>query len=192
MKNNRFEYIDFLRVLAIVVILITHTFSFHLNDRLIFIIWNYLHFVVVVLVFTSGYVLTFKYWNYFSSFSKTLTWYKKRLIRILAPFYYYLGLHYLLWYLFPEYFSGLGLKKSTNFIIQSILLTGGVDFNWFALLFVQLTLLFPLAMQIVKRKLLSFIFIILSIGVALFFSFFDFQGNSYRYFMWMSWINIIF
>ncbi|OGK14834.1 hypothetical protein A3C98_02970 [Candidatus Roizmanbacteria bacterium RIFCSPHIGHO2_02_FULL_37_15] len=192
MINDRFEYIDFLRTVAIIVIIITHVLSFHLYNRLIFFIWNYLHFVVVGLVFSSGYVLTFKYRNYFNSFGKTISWYGKRLVRLLLPFYYYLLAHYLLWFFLPNYFSGLGLKKSADFIIRSLLLTGGVDFNWFALLFVQLTILFPLVILSLRKKILNISLIFLSLAATIYFTLFGFRVENYRYVMWTSWMSIIY
>ncbi|OGK24163.1 hypothetical protein A3A46_00435 [Candidatus Roizmanbacteria bacterium RIFCSPLOWO2_01_FULL_37_13] len=192
MKNYRYDHIDFLRTVAIIVIIITHALSYYLSDRLIFTIWNYLHFVVIGLVFCSGYVLTAKYKNAFSGFSSTMSWYWKRLVRLLIPFYLYLVAHYSLWYLFPRYFDGLGLKKSPEFIIQSILLIGGIDFNWFPFLFIQLTILFPLIIRSLRKKLLLLLFISFSLASTFYFTLTSFQGGGYRYVMWASWINIIF
>ena len=192
MKDGRYSYIDFIRAVSIIVIIVTHTLSYHLHDKLVFLVWNYLHFVVVTLVFSSGYVLTFKYKDYFTNFAKAISWYKKRLARLLLPFYYYLIAHYSLWFLFPELISGLGLKKDANFILQSVVLTGGVDFNWFALLFVQLTILYPLIVQILKKNFLSWFFLPISIAATVIFTFVGIQGGNYRFIMWFSWTGIIY
>ena len=76
-------------------------------------------FVVVAFVFCSGFVLSAIYQNSFSSIKQTLSWYKKRFIRLVVPFYIYLIVHYSLWILFPNIFSGLGLVKNLDFFVKS-------------------------------------------------------------------------
>lgn len=185
METKRFEYIDFLRSVAIIGVIAIHTLSYHLTTSIITFIWNYLHFVVVAFVFCSGYVLTARYKDSFTSFSKTILWYKKRCIRLLAPFYFYLIVHFSLLFLFPQYFSGLDLQKSPDYILKSFFLIGGANVSWLPLLFLELTLLFPIFMRAKKNFL--FFYIAFSIFVTIFFTIIIFPYNYYRFVMWIPW-----
>src|SRR3989344_2298164 len=192
MKNQRFYHLDFIRSLAIIVIIITHVLSFHRSDSLIFFIWNYLHFVVAALVFCSAYVLFQLYRNKLNSIRLIIIWYRKRLVRLILPFYFYMIAHYSLWYLFPDYFTGKGLIKETGFIIRSVFISGGIDFNWFPLLFFQLTLLFPLVLVSLKRKPLLSVFVFLSAASTIYILLIGFPYQYYRNIMWLPWLSIVY
>src|SRR3989344_7755026 len=129
MKKNRIEETDFLRAISTIGFIVVHVLSFNLASGYNHYIWNYLHFVEVGFVFCSGYVLAAKYQN-FANWHEIKNWYRKRLVRLLIPFYLYLLAHYAIWFLLPAYFSGIGLTKSFPFVLQSILLVGGVNMGW--------------------------------------------------------------
>lgn len=188
----RYPHLDFLRTCGILVIILTHTLSYYLSHRIIFTIWNYIHFVVVLLVFCSGYLMIAQNKNSFTKPREIFSWYKKRLIRLIIPFYTYLLIHYFLWFFLPRFFNGLNLKKNFDFILQSVLFTGGVDFNWFVLLFIQLTVLFPLVICSFRKKIYFLLFISLMLISAIFFTLINFPGPTYRFVMWAGWLNIIF
>ncbi len=189
--KKRFYHIDFLRAAAIIGVIAIHVLSYSPVSRLNDFVGNYLHFVVVAFVFCSGYVMFSRYPERVQTLKQTLKWYKKRLIRLLLPFYIYLGLHYLLWILFPNYFSGLGLQKSSNFIVNSIFLTGGQNLNWLPLLFIELMFLFPIFALFHKRKKSLILYLSFTFAVTIFFTFFRFPYNYYRFEMWIGW-SIVF
>ncbi len=189
MKRERFEHIDLLRAFAIVGMMAIHTLQYNLAGPLQYFFWNYLHFVEALFVFCSGYVLTAHYHDKFPHLMATFRWYAKRIKRLLVPFYIYLFSHFILWILFPNFFSGLGLTKSISFIWQSIFLVGGASANWLVLLFLELTILFPVFIRLVKNKKLLIIFLILALMETVFFTVHDFN-NSYRYLMWIPWSMI--
>lgn len=191
MIQKRFEHIDFLRAVAIVGVVAIHTLSFHLNNKLYYFWWNYLNFVVVSFVFCSGYVLTARYKEKFRTEINIVSWYIKRFWKLVIPFYIYLTVHYLLWILFPQFFSGLGLQKSLPFIVKSVLLVGGVDLNWLPLLFFQLTVLFPILMKGLHKKKVLFAYIIFSSLVTLIFTIIRFPYEYFRNVMWISWSVIL-
>ncbi len=190
--TSRFKHIDFLRAIAIIVVIATHTFSYHLSNPIYFSIWNYLHFAVPIFVFCSGYVLIAKYREGFATIKVTLAWYWKRFKRLLIPFFIYLLVHYSLWFALPKYFSGLALQKNFSFMLQSLLLVGGADSNWLPLLFLELTLLFPLIVYSLKKKRLVVLTLLLSLASILFFTIKPFPYAYYRSVMVLSWISIIF
>lgn len=189
--KKRFEHIDFLRSVAIVGVVAIHTLSYNLTNSINYQVWNYLNFVVVSFVFCSGYVLIAIYSDRLNSLSAIFSWYKKRLSHLLIPFYVYLLVHYMLWILFPNFFSGLGLQKNAEFIFRSLTLTGGANLNWLTLLFLELTLLFPILVYISKSKLWTVYYAIISITVTIIITVLRFPYEYYRGIMWLPWSTIL-
>lgn len=190
MKRERFEHIDLLRAFAIVGMMAIHTLQYSLTGAVQYFFWNYLHFVEALFVFCSGFVLTSHYENKLHNLSQIVPWYKKRLIRLLVPFWMYIFCHYALWLIFPQFFTGLGLSKSITFIWQSIFLVGGVSLNWLVLLFVELTLLFPLFLKLISKKKILTIYGVFALTTTFLFTVYDFH-SFFRLFMLVPW-SIIF
>lgn len=176
-KTQRFITIDLLRGFAIILVIITHTAAYFLSNKSIFMFWNFLHFSVPMLVFCSGYVLFAKY-NNADSIKGYLSFLKKRLIRLLKPFYIFLIFFFILRIIEHRFNGGL--------VWQSIRILYP-DIAWLVLLFVQLTLLFPLCLYIIKRRLfvwLSMVFLC-ALGIGLIF--FKPQMD-YRWYMGIPWL----
>lgn len=185
---KRFYHIDFLRAIAILAVIVTHVFSYNLSSRQNFLIWNYSHFTIVAFVFCSGYVMFASYSQKIYSFSSVMNWYRKRLIRLLLPFYYYFVIHFALVLLFSRFFSGLGLKFSWQFILQSITFIGGIDLNWLPLLFIELALLFPLLiLAFNKRKKIFWGYVSFAIIFTIISTIWQIPYKFYREIMWIPW-----
>ncbi len=185
---KRFLHIDFLRALAILAVIVIHVFSDNITNRLTFYIWNYLHFVIVAFVFCSGYVIYAIYSPKLTSVAHIFGWYKKRLIRLLIPFYWYLLAHYVLLFFFPKFFSGLGLTFSWRYILQSIFLIGGSNLSWLPLLFLQLAIIFPLLVLLVDRhKSLFWSYVGAAFLITLGITVWQFPYSQYRIVMWIPW-----
>jgi len=190
-EKKRFEQIDFLRAISIVGVIAIHVAAFNLSTTTAFFAWNYLQFVVVAFVFCSGYILANLYNTEFSTVSGVTVWLKKRLSRLILPFYLYFLTHLSLWYFFPNFFSGFGLRKSLSFILNSLLLTGGIDLNWLPLLFLELMLVFAVLLFI-KGKVPYFLgYLVFSFIISLVFTFFDSFAQFYRWIMWIPWSLVL-
>jgi peptidoglycan/LPS O-acetylase OafA/YrhL len=189
MKTSaRFFHIDGIRALAIIGMILTHVLALHLSEPNLNIIWNYLHFVVVGLVFCSAYVFA-------ASRPKDAEiprrqwamWFGKRLFRLYFPFAVYLLVHYSLWYVFPTLFWGFGLHKSVSYIVSTVLLTGGVDVGWLTLLFIQLAILSPFLLVLSRRRktrlLILFGYIVMSVVM----SFYRIPMQHSRMIAWLPW-----
>ncbi len=187
MKVKNYFPITFLKALSITGIVVIHFLSYHLSNPTLSTLWNWLHFVVPAFVFASGYLVIPKAQKRIKDLKFAFLWLKKRLVRLLLPFYLYLATHYLLTLLFPSYFKAPWLKKSGEFILQSILLIGGVDFNWFVLLFVQLALITVFLAFIWKKKPLIWVFILISFFSSLAFYSLRPQYNTFRWTMILPW-----
>lgn len=185
---RRLSEIDMLRAVGIIVIMMTHVYSKHLGNAFDFALWNNLHFVVVGFIFSSGYVLTNKYQHSLTTVQQTLHWYKKRIIHLVVPFYWYLLAHYTLWYMFPGLFNGLELKKNLHYVAQSLIFYDGISLNWITLLFIQLMVIFPILMWMMntKRKLFA-LYTICAAASAVYFVMYRFPYDHYRSVMWLPW-----
>lgn len=191
MDRKRFDEVDILRAFGIIGIILIHILTYNQSSPINKFLWNNLQFVVISFVFASGFVLAYFYENAFTSISKTLSWYKKRFIRLLVPFYLYLIMYNLLWLAFPDIFSGLGHSKSIDYFIKSALLFGGTNYNFLVVLFIELTLLFPIFTVFFKRKKILFLYIFFSSLVTLVFTFFGSPYSLYRFTMWVPWSLVL-
>lgn len=189
MAKPRFDEIDFLKAIAIIIVMITHVLSYNLGNQTTNIIWNYLHFVVPIFIFCSGFVTYLKYKNTVWTVSSSWQWFMKRVPRLVLPYYLVILLHYALWYLFPHVFSGNGLIRSTDFILRSAVFIG-VDYGWLPLLFIELMLVTPLYLNAFKKKNTR----LLSIGISLasaFVQLFIHIPIDYQIIMWLPWSLIL-
>lgn len=190
MANKRIDAIDYLRAIAILGMIATHVLSYNLGPARINGIWNYLHFVVPLFVFCSGYVLYKQYAGMTWSITTLTTWYKKRFIRLAIPYYGFTVLHYAVWFIAPFMFSGLGLSGSPSFIIASLFMVG-VDYGWLPLLFLQLMVVTPILL-VVKKKPLAYL--LLAAAIILITILLLFTGPlsvDYRWYMWIPWSLIL-
>ncbi len=186
--QKRFVAIDFLRAVGILGVIATHVFSYNLINPLNTFIWNYLHFVITSFIFCSGYVMYVAYKEKVDTVGKTVSWYKKRLVRLLQPYYIYLLAHVGLVFFFPVYFNGLGIQLNWKYITQSLLLTGGINENWLPLLFVELAFLFPILLFLLKRaKPLFSAYVVIGLVVTVVFTLHPFPYSLYRWVMWIPW-----
>jgi peptidoglycan/LPS O-acetylase OafA/YrhL len=71
-------------------------------------------------------------------------------------------------------------------------LTGGVDFNWFVLLFVQLTLLTPFLFAISKKRGLSIILLVIGLILTVIFFFIHPSYQSFKWTMIFGWSFVYF
>lgn len=164
--KKRFEDIDFLRGFAIVIIIVTHVYGLHLSNSRDFAIWNWLHFVVPGFLFCSGFVLAPQVAK-FTSFKNTALWLGKRLTRLLIPYYIYFFFHFLLFLVFPSLFNNFHFRIAPEFLIGSIFFTGkGVSLSWLPILFVELTIFFPILWLLKKKGLLFYFKSIVLIAIA--------------------------
>lgn len=179
----RNTFIDFLRGLAIIVMILIHTTSFFPSDKLATSIWNWSQFAVPVFVFCSGY-LFFK--KQFQHKQYILLYVKKRIPRFLIPYYIFLP-----FFLLAVFF--LNSKLITGkYILQSIFIIGGVDINWLVLLFLYFTFLLPLIVLLYQRYKVGFwFFFLISAGSSIVFLFYH-PPVSYKLIMWIPWTTILF
>ncbi len=181
---KRFFQIDFLRAFSIFIVIVIHVLQYDAKgNSTIWFLNNYLNFVVVGFVFCSAYVLETAYGNKLNDLKQIFFWWKKRIFRLLIPFYIYLIIHYLLWNLFPNLFNGFDLKNNFSYIKKTILLSGGVGANWLPLLFLELAFIFPFLKKMQKNKRILMFYILFCFGATGFYTYSMLRGVSlFRYF----------
>lgn len=144
--------------------------------------WDASEFAVVVFIFCSCYVV-FK--KYLSEHLPVFNYVKKRLVRLLKPYYIFLIFFLLLVYL------GEPHKITALYLVKSLLVIGGVDINWLVLLFLIFSILVPVILTLYKRKKwLFYVFMF----IALFSSVFFIKNKlplDYRITMFLPWSLII-
>lgn len=191
MVKKRFDEVDVLRALGIIAVIAIHVLTYDLSSPINKFLWNYLQFFIIAFVFCSGYVLSAAYKKSFTSLLDILFWYKKRFIRLIFPFWIYLIVHFSLWIIFPQFFSGLGLTKTTDYFIKSAVLLGGTNFNWLPLLFLQLTFLFPFFISWINKKKIIIVYLLGASFITLLFTLFRFPYSYYRFVMWIPWSLVL-
>lgn len=188
----RYFHIDFLRAVAILGMCAIHVYAYRQLSSLDTAIWNYLNFVVVGFVFCSGYVLFAKYADVLRQ-KNIFGWYKKRILRLLLPFYVFLVIYSLLVWLFPALFHGFDLQLNPIFFVKSIfLMEGGLGLSWLPLLFIELMILFPFLAYFWKHKKKALYgYTAVALASAIFFTLYSFPYEHYRLVMWLPWSLVV-
>lgn len=181
--KQRYEEIDIMRGFSILAMIVIHTAAYYPHNPTIYALWDTLEFAVPIFVFCSAY-LFFKQ-EYHSHIRHTLGYFKKRLVRMLLPYYTFLVFYIpLLAYVEPK-------KITQSFIVDNIFLTGGIDFNWMVLLFLLLSFLMPVLMFLFRKKRnLFLLYLALSLGSSIGFLFVDMHAH-YRLLMLLPWSLLI-
>jgi peptidoglycan/LPS O-acetylase OafA/YrhL len=173
----RFVGVDLMRGLAMILVIVTHTAAYFMSNKAISSFWNIIHFSVPVLVFCSGYVLFAKY-NTINSTQEYFIFLKKRLIRLLKPFYIFLLFLFIV-KIFENRFNILQLWQGVRILYP--------DISWLVLLFVQLTILFPLCLYIIRRPITVRISLILLSCLGILLIFWR-PSIDYRWYMGLPWL----
>ena len=176
MISSRNTTIDFLRGLAVVLMIFIHATAYFLNQKYVYVLWDYSHFVVPLFIFCSAYVA----FQRKDATSISFTQIFKRLRRLLVPYYIFTVVLMLLF--------GFVLHKevSYQFILNWLLLGSERDVGWLVVLFVYVIFLIPIIVRAAKFLLLGnfLIKIVWLIPILLLFSP---PIASFRLMMWAPW-----
>ncbi|MDA1317179.1 MAG: acyltransferase family protein, partial [bacterium] len=82
MKGQRNTTIDFLRGLAVLLMMLIHVTAYFLSDPIVRNIWDYTHIVVPLFIFCSGFIF-FQRGNYSLDVSSVI----KRIKQLILPYY---------------------------------------------------------------------------------------------------------
>lgn len=189
-KENRFLEIDYLRGFAVIAMILIHTSVFYVSNPFAYFFWNYSQWAVPVFIYCSGYLYFKNYDLRIMPSSRAQAegnygYSKKRIIRLLVPYYMFLPFFFLaLFIIHPKILT-------TNYILQSIFLTGGIQINWMVLLFLQFTFLMPILIWIYnKYRIFFWIYSLISVGSCILFLFWK-PLFDWRLIMWLPWSIVL-
>ena len=177
MTTKRYLQIDYIKAIAVTVVILIHTVDRYRSSGLSYYVWDYLHFVVGLFVFASGFLLQLKE----SKDGKpVLSWsfLVKRMKRLYNPYIAYLVIHFALFFTLPALFNKFeGDTIDLDYTIKTLFLYNGegAGNNWIPRIFIQLTLMHILELylgQIMRRDLRN-MFYALAVGSSLLFLFID-------------------
>lgn len=181
--RTRQEEIDIMRGLSIIAMIAIHTAAYYHHVPAVYALWDTLEFAVPIFVFCSAY-LFFKQ-EYHRNVGHTVGYFKKRLVRLLVPYYSFLLVYLpLLAYSEPK-------KITQSFLTDIIFLTGGVDFNWMVLLFLLLSFLMPILMYLFQKRMRLFVLYTVVAAASSIIFLFYYPNDHYRFYMILPWSLLV-
>lgn len=184
--RQRLFHIDLLRAISIFGVMAVHALALFLGSSVHNTIWNYLEFVVIAFVGCSGYVTWLSFQKEDTRVQFT-SWYPKRFVRLYYPYIAYVASYAALAYVFPGFIKGRLITFSASFFTSSLFLSGGADVGWLVTLFVELALLTPVFIWIMKEAGRIYVFIGLLGLLTLVMVFLPVSAEYSRVIAWVPW-----
>jgi peptidoglycan/LPS O-acetylase OafA/YrhL len=181
--TQRNHFIDDLRGIAILVMILTHVTAYFPSDKIANAIWNWSHFSVPIFIFCSAYLFLQK--NLHKPFSG-FSYLKKRVSRLITPYYIFLL------FFIPILLALQPQTVTFKYILHSLLLIGGVDINWLVLLFVAFALLLPVFVWLFQKyKTLFGLGFFISLASTILLLWYT-PHISYKFYMWLPWSLLLY
>lgn len=182
---KRDHFIDSLRGLAILVMMLTHVTVFYPSSVVARTLWDFSHFSVALFIFCSVYLFLQKQLAVGHHSIAFVPYIKKRFVRLVMPYYLFLPFFLLtVWFLKPQTITG-------KYLLQSIFLIGGVDISWLVLLFLYFAFLLPPFLFVLRRKVLFWLWFALALGSSILYLWYI-PPFSYKFIMWLPWSLMLF
>lgn len=141
--QKRVWQIDIMRGVSMILMMVLHVLAYYKQDPVAFAIWEFSQLSVPVFIFCSAYLF---YTRDAQTAVYGLLYFKKRFIRLMVPYYWFLVAYgVLLAYFEPS-------KLTQPYIIDSLILTDGIYINWLVLLFLYISILSPLMMAAYRKS----------------------------------------
>jgi len=168
--KHKIEAIDYLRGLSILLIIFIHiilpAFGHSKNDyssiKALFDMWSVSNFCVVIIVICSGFSLYMSAKNLSLSKKDIFSFYKKRLKRLLLPWWMFCIIYFIFYGILKAVFNLQIADLSPKYIILSFFTLGGIPFGWLVFLMVMLTLIFPFLKYIYEKGRTAILMLLLA------------------------------
>ncbi len=177
MMKERNTTIDFLRGLAVLLMILIHATAYFLGDPTVYAVWDYTHFAVPLFVFCSGYIFFAKD----SITTLSVSYVVKRLKRLVIPYYLFLIPFFIL--VFIKNPTSFNIKQMT----EKILLSGGRDLSWLVILFIYFLFLIPVIHFMYRQKKWLFYILTGTAFVSTVLLLISIPPVPFRYVMWLPW-----
>lgn len=165
------------------VMILIHTNAYHLSNKIAYLLWDYSQFAVPVFIFCSTYIFFQRPFAF--DFKNLWNYLKKRLNRLLIPYYLFSVIFIFL------VFLGEPQRITQKFLLGNFIFLDGMAINWLIVLFLFFTLIMPLLYYLEEKlKIVFYVFLFLSLSSSLFFM----SGSlpfPYQLTMWLPWSLII-
>ena len=178
---NRDKTIDNLRGLAMFAMIVIHAASYYLRNKTTLLIWDNLQWAVPVFFFSSFYLFFLKTKEIKKEY--LIPFFKKRLTRLLLPYYVFLAAYFFLAFFFDKN------HFNSNFFLANFFLYGG-SFNWLVLVFVYFTFLMPVIWYLKRHKIIYWGIFALSVASSFYFIFA--KPIPFRVILWLPWLSYMF
>jgi len=180
---GRLLEIDDIRGISIFVMILIHTNAYFMADKIAFFTLEISQFAVVAFIFCSSYLFYLKYKT--ESVKEFMDHFVKRVKRLVIPYYIFFAVYILFVYLKEP------AKLTADYVVRNLTFTGGLDFNWLVLLFIELAILMPLfKIWDEKHKKVLYVYIIVAVISSIIFLKYS-PHPLYRYIMWLPWSLIV-
>lgn len=180
---TRLDFIDDIRGISIFATVLIHTNVYFLNNKIAYSLIELTQFAVVAFIFCSSYLYYLK--DKVESLTLFLQHFFKRLKRLFVPYYIFLAAYFLFTFIKEPH------KLTPNYIFQNLTLTGGIDFNWLVLLFIQLAILMPL-FSYLRRRYVKILYLYVIVAVISSILFLKYTPHPlYRIIMWLPWSLVV-
>ena len=192
---NRNFQIDLLKAFSALAVILIHVTSKYTETGYVAQVWQWAHFAVGVFVFASGYLVA-KYNETLTTLPEMWKWFKKRIVRLVQPYYLYVVVHIALILVLPAIFNR-SIHWNPGFFVDTILLDGGFGQNWIPRIFVFLTLLY-LVIQIIRSvtkssdRIYLWAFMI-TLFIAFIFQFpaWDMEWERVKHYQAITWLSLM-
>ncbi len=180
----RLATIDTLRGLAILAMILIHSAAYFLSDKAAFYVWNYSQFAVPIFFFCSSYLFFYK--ENLPTIKSAYPYFKKRLLRLLIPFYLYLAAYFVVVGIFERD------RLTPEFVLRHLTMTTiAPEANWIVILFAIFAFLMPLFAYLFRHKrTLLFGYLAISLLSSVYLMFFRFPLH-FKLIMWLPWSIIV-
>ena len=181
--KKRLPEIDDIRGFSIIVMILIHTNAYFWGNGWAKITMEMSQFAVVAFIFCSIYLTLLK--SYPATLGDVFAYFYKRLKRLIIPYYIFLVC----------YLGFLALINHTHYsldyIVSSFLMTGGVDFGWLVILFIQIMVITPILQFLYeKQRFLLYLYTAVALVSSIIFLKFT-PFPYYRAIMWLPWSLVI-
>ena len=183
-KRSRIEKIDMMRGFSMFVMILLHTNAYFLSIPLVFFLWNAGQFAVPIFIFCSSYLFFVKT-HIFKTPKDVLLYIRRRLSRLLIPYYIFAAFYILLQSIKEP------SRITLRYLFQNAFIIEGISINWLILLFIFFTFLTPFLFYMwTHNRIVFYFYTALSLFSSVFLMFNHFPYN-YRLIMWLPWSLIV-
>lgn len=174
--TERNTTIDFMRGLAVILMIFVHATAYFQGIPLVRDLWDYTHIVVPLFVFCSSFI----YFQRKETTALSISYILKRAKRLIVPYYVFLIPFFAIHYLTRG-------SISWDDVLQKLMLSGGRDLSWLVILFIYIIILIPIVHFMYRSKRILFWMYFAATFLTTCALVFSTPAIGFRLIMWLPW-----